>query len=75
MRRAIGAVRRGRQPEVRVSAGPSRRRLARLRADGLSLRRIAELTGCGVGTLQHLARGDRRHVALSTQLRLAAVVR
>lgn len=75
MRRAVAAVRAGRQPEMRVSPVASRRRLEHLRAEGLSIRRIAELSGVPVGTLQHLARADRAHVALTTQQRLAAVVR
>lgn len=74
MRRALAAVRRGVQPEMRVPAGPSRRRLGKLRARGLSLRAVAELTGVSVGALQHIQQG-RSRVSLVTAQRLEAVVR
>jgi hypothetical protein len=50
MRRAV-AVRAGRAPELRVPAGPARRRLEELRARGLSIRAISELTGVSVAAL------------------------
>jgi hypothetical protein len=72
MRRAVGA---GRAPELRVPAAPARRRLEDLRARGLSMRAISNLSGVSVGALQHLWQRDRRHVALVTRQRLDAVGR
>ena len=59
---------------MRVPPGLARAQLTRLRARGLSIRAISELSGVSIGALQHLARRDRRHVALSTQQRLAGSV-
>lgn len=75
MRRAVAAVRAGRRPELSVAPRMARVHLAKLRARGLSLRAIAELSGVSIGALQHLQQRDRRHVALTTAQRLAAVVR
>jgi hypothetical protein len=58
---------------MRVPPAIARRQLNRLRARGLSIRAISDLSGVSVGALQHLVQRDRRHVALSTQQRLAAV--
>lgn len=73
LRRAVAAVRAGRQPELRVDARRARRQLARLRARGLSVRQVAELSGVSVGTLQHLAVADRAHVTMTTERRLLTV--
>jgi IS30 family transposase len=72
MRRAVQAVKAGREPEWRVPAAKSRRRLERLRAAGLSVPAIAELSGVGYGTLKHLVRRDRNHVTVTTEARLEA---
>lgn len=47
----------GRWQSVYVDAGPARERVAALRATGLGLRRIAELTGVRRGTLTELLTG------------------
>ena len=74
VRHAVAAVRRGQAPGTRVPPDRARRQLDRLRAAGLSMRAISARTGVSVGALQHLQQRDRRHVALTTQQRLAAVV-
>jgi hypothetical protein len=75
MRRAVAAVRAGRPPETRVDPGPARRRLEQLRARGLSIRVISELSGVSIGALQHLQQRNRRHVSIVTVQRLDAVAR
>lgn len=55
-----------------MPADRARRDLAKLRESGTSIRRISQATGIPIGTLQHVARADRRHVTLTTQERLTA---